>query len=330
MLIAFGLDLPVEKYVAQTGTAGRRARRVASSTISVARDAIGRFGSDRCTMMSASIGFYSALSVAPTLLIVLAVAGWVFGEDVARGRLFAQIHDIMGNEAAGAMQAIVEHAHLASGGGLAGMMSAVLLVVGASATFSSLSTALDVVFAAEPKKGAAGLALLVRARLVSFELVWGICFLLVVLLVLNAAVNSVGQMMFGHSKLLIVAAVVQTVFRLVVLCAAFTALLRWLPNVPVQFRHAGAGAAVSAVLFTLGHSLFGLYLVHAGTVNLFRAAGSLAVLMIWLYFSAAVFLLGAEVAAALKRSQESTVAAKPDESQVMKQLPAPQKFQELD
>jgi membrane protein len=328
-LIAFGLELTVEKYVAQTGTAGRHARRGASSTISVARDAIGRFRSDRCTMMSASIGFYSALSVAPTLLIVLAVAGWVFGNDLARGQLFAQIHDIMGNEAAGAMQAIVGHAHLAGGGGFAGVMSALLLVVGASATFSSLSTALDVVFAAQPKKGVAGLALLVRARLVSFELVWGICFLLVVLLVLNAAVNSAGQVMFGHSKLLIVAAIVQTVFRLVVLCAAFTALLRWLPNVPVQFRHAGAGAAVSAVLFTLGHSLFGLYLVHAGTVNLFRAAGSLAVLMIWLYFSAAVFLLGAEVAAALKRSQESTVAAEPDESQVMKRSPAPQIFQDL-
>jgi len=303
MLIAFGSELTVEKYVVQTGTAGRCARRIAHSTISAANDAIGRFRSDRCTMMSASIGFFSALSVAPTLLIVLAVAGWLFGENVARGRLFAQIHDIMGNEAAGAMREIVEHAHHSSGGGLAAATSAVLLVIGASATFSSLSTALDVVFAAEPKRGAAGLALFVRARLVSFELVWGIGFLLVVSLTLDAAINFVGHTMFGDSKLLIVAAVVQTMLRLAVLGAAFTALLRWLPNAPVQFRHAVVGAAVSAVLFTLGHSLFGLYLVHASTVNLLRTTGSLAVLMIWLYFSAAVFLFGAEVAAALRRAQ---------------------------
>ena len=303
MLIAFGSELTVEKYVVQTGTAGRCARRIAHSTISAANDAIGRFRSDRCTMMSASIGFFSALSVAPTLLIVLAVAGWLFGENVARGRLFAQIHDIMGNEAAGAMREIVEHAHHSSGGGLAAATSAVLLVIGASATFSSLNTALDVVFAAEPKKGAAGLALFVRARLVSFELVWGIGFLLVVSLTLDAAINFVGHMMFGDSKLLIVAAFVQAMLRLAVLGAAFTALLRWLPNAPVQFRHAVVGAAVSAVLFTLGHSLFGLYLVHASTVNLLRTTGSLAVLMIWLYFSAAVFLFGAEVAAALRRAQ---------------------------
>jgi membrane protein len=212
-----------------------RAMRVAHSIISLAKDATAQFGSDRCSMMTARIGFYSAFSVAPTLLIVLAVAGRFFGEGAARDRLFAQIHAIMGNEAAGAIKAIVEHAHRASGGGMAAMLSAVLLVVGASATFSSLSAALDVVFHAETKRGVRGLALLVRARLVSFGLMWGVSFLLLVSLALDASINFAGQLMFGNSRLLAVAAVAQTLFRLLVLGAAFTALLRWLPNAPVQF-----------------------------------------------------------------------------------------------
>lgn len=317
--------------MAQTGTATvNRDMRGAHDILSVVKGATTQFGSDRCAMMAASIGFYSAFSVAPTLLIVLAVAGRFFGEGAARDRLFAQIHAIMGNEAAGAIKAIVEHAHRASGGGMAAALSTVLLVVGASATFSSLSAALDVVFRMKPKKGVAGLALLVRARVVSFGLLWGVCFLLLVSLALDAAVNYAGHLVFGDSRLLVVAALAQTLFRLLVLGAAFTALLRWLPDVPVPFRHAACGAAVSAMLFTLGRSLFGLYLAHAGTVNLFRMAGSLAVLMMWLYFSAAVFLFGAEIAAMLaRRAQRPTATTPADESHAASQSLAPRRAGEL-
>src|ERR1044072_891006 len=106
----------------------------------VALTALKRFSSDRCTTLAASIGFYSAFSLAPTLLIVLTVAGWFFGESAASGRLFAQVRDVMGKDAAMAMQTIVEHAHRASGGGLAALVSTGPLIVGRSGTFSSLDT----------------------------------------------------------------------------------------------------------------------------------------------------------------------------------------------
>jgi membrane protein len=138
--------------------------------IQVARGAVTGFLSDRCTTLGASIVFYSAFSLAPTLLIVLAVVGWFFGKDAAQGRLFAQIKDITGPEAAGAMQAMVEHAHRSSGSGIAAAVSVVLLLIGASATFSSLNTALDIVFKVEAPKGVSGFALLLRARLVSLAL----------------------------------------------------------------------------------------------------------------------------------------------------------------
>lgn len=117
--------------------------------------------------MAASIGFYSAFSLTPTLLIVLAVAGWFFGEDAAKGRLLDQVKGILGNDAASAMQSLVERAHRASGGGVAAGLSIALLAIGASATFSSLDTAQNLVFRAESPKGIAGLALLLRTRLVS-------------------------------------------------------------------------------------------------------------------------------------------------------------------
>ncbi|WP_454828715.1 YihY/virulence factor BrkB family protein [Paraburkholderia xenovorans] len=287
------------------------ARRRSGSIFHIAVEAVSRFASDRCTTLAASISFYAAFSLAPTLLIVLTVTGWFFGEAAARGKLFAQVHDILGNDAAGAMQAVVESAHRASGGGLAALLSIVLLVIGASATFSSLNTALDVVFAAKPKAGLAGLALLVRARLISFGLVLGVGFLLVVSLVLDTAITFVGQRLFGESPLVIAAQIAQTVFGIVVLSAAFTAMLRWLPDTHVPFRHAMTGAIVSAVLFSVGRRIFGLYLAHAGTANSFGAAGSLAVLMMWLYFSAAVFLLGAEVASAMDGERQTPDGKKP-------------------
>jgi membrane protein len=250
-------------------------------------------------MMAASIGFYSAFSLAPTLLIVLAVAGWFFGEDAAKGQLFDHVKGILGNDAAGAMQAIVEHAHRANGSGIAAVTSIVLLAVGASATFSSLNTALDVVFDAESSKGFAGLALLLRARLISFGLVMGLGFLLVVSLVLDTAIQFAGHALFGDSTLVILAAVAQSVFALVILTIGLSALIKWLPDVNVRFRHALWGGLTAAILFTVGRHLFSFYLVHAGTANSFGAAGSLAILMMWLYFSAIVFLFGSEIAASL-------------------------------
>jgi membrane protein len=278
----------------------KEATRDGWGVIHIARGAVRGFLSDHCTTLGASIAFYSAFSLAPTLLIVLAMVGWFFGKDTAQGRLFERIKDITGPEAAGAMQTMVEHAHYASGNTVAAALSVVLLLVGASATFSSLNTALNLVFKVEPPKGVSGIELLLRARLVSVSLVMGFGFLLVVSLMLDTAIQAVGQAILGTITMKIVAVVAQTVFGLMVMTAGFGAFIKWLPDVDVGFRNALVGGAVAAVLFLVGRRLFGLYLSHAATAGSFGAAGSLAVLMMWLYFSAAVFLLGAEVTAILE------------------------------
>nr|WP_236572575.1 YihY/virulence factor BrkB family protein [Burkholderia sp. 8Y] len=262
-----------------------------------------RFSADRSAPMAASIAFYSAFSLAPTLVMVIAVAGLVFGEEAARGQIFHQVSGMLGKDAAASVQTIVEHAHRSGGGGIAAIISFVLLAVGASATFSSLNTALSVVWPAEDK-AKSGVATLVKVRLISFGLVMGVAFLLIVSLVLDTAVQAAGKFVFGESPLVVIGDIAQFLVGLVILACAFAALMKYLPDGHVAWRDAFVGGAIAAVLFSVGKKLFALYLTHAGTANAFGAAGSLAVLMMWLYFAAAVLLLGAEAAAARVEARE--------------------------
>lgn len=274
-------------------TLGRELRKDGSLAVK----AIKKFSADQCTTLSASIAFYSAFSLAPMLLMVIAVISWFLGAEAARGQLYGRIHGFLGDDAAAAIQSIVEHAHQNGGGGFAAIMSVVLLIIGASATFSSLNTALDVVFPTPPKQKASSIAVMVRVRLISFGLVLGVAFLLIVSLVLDTVVSFIGNMVWGNSPFVVIGDIVQLLLSLVVLGCAFAALLKLLPDAHVQWRHAFLGGGVAALLFSGGKKLFAMYLAHAGTASAFGAAGSLAVLLMWLYFSSAVLLVGAEFAA---------------------------------
>lgn len=274
--------------------ATRLARRQANWALA----AFQRFSSDRCTTMAASIAFYSAFSLAPMLVMVIAVAGWFYGDDAARGQVFEQARQLIGDDAAASVQTIVQNAHRSGQrGGLATLISFAALAVGASATFASLNTALSVIWPAAERRWSNVLGL-VRVRLVSFGLVLGVAFLLIVSLVLDTAITFVGMWLWGDSPYIAITNVVQFFAGIAVLAAAFATLMKFLPDARVAWRDATIGGSVSAILFSGGKKLFALYLAHAGTASAFGAAGSFAVLLMWLYFSAAVLLLGAEFAAA--------------------------------
>jgi membrane protein len=265
----------------------------------IGRRAASEFLGDRCATLGASVAFYSAFSLAPTLLLVVSVAGWFFGKDVAQGRLLEQVHSLIGGEAASAMRGMIENVHHSSGSGIATALSIAIVLIGASATFSSLHTALDIVFDVKPDKPMQSVEWFVRARLVSFAFVLGFGFLLVVSLIVDTALQFAGSFLFGQTVWLVLATAVQILLSLAVLTIGFGFLIKWLPDTHVPRPAAIAGAFVSAVLFSIGRHLFGLYLSHAGTSSVFGTAGSLAVLMMWLYFSALVFLFGAEITAAI-------------------------------
>jgi membrane protein len=266
--------------------------------------AFKQFSEDRCAAMAASIAFYAAFSLAPTLVMVIAVAGWFFGAEAARGELFDHIHGLLGDQAAAGVQTIVENAHHSgSAGGVAAIISLATLVIGASATFSSLNSALNIVWPYTGPRSSSVIAL-VRVRLISFGLVLGVAFLLIVSLVLDTVITFIGKWLWGDSPYVVIGNLMQLGVGLLVLAFAFAGLLKFLPDARVRWRDALVGGIVAAVLFSAGKKLFALYLAHAGMATSFGAAGSLAVLLMWLYFSAAVLLLGAEFSAARGRMHD--------------------------
>jgi membrane protein len=176
------------------------------------------------------------------------------------------------------------------------------VLVGASATFSTLHTALNVIWPAPVAGTRESILAILRVRAISFAFVLGAALLIVALLVLDALVVIVGQWALGTSgPSFLIAALAQRAISLLMMMLAFAVLLKFLPSTRMQWRDAALGALTAALLFECGKRLFAFYLQHAGMANTFGAAGSLAIILMWLYYSAAVFLLGAEVSAMAAR-----------------------------
>ena len=270
------------------------------------RDAAYGWIDDRCPTMAASVAFYTAFSLAPTLIIVIAVAGAFFGEEAVRGQLFAQIKGIVGPEGAAAIQAMVANAWSARGTALIPIVSVAVTAIGATATFAELNSALNTIWRYQGPPDQPVWRGLVRVRLISFALVVGVAFLLIVLLVVDAALAFVGEYLFTDGS--VTAVLLDWARRLVSLAllgSAFAILLKVLPSARVKWRDIALGAITASILFAGGKRLFGLYLSTAGTANTFGAAGALAVVLMWLFYSAAVFLFGAELTAIWARRREA-------------------------
>ena len=252
-----------------------------------------RWIDQRCARMAAAVAFFSTFSLAPTLVIVVAIGGAFFGPEAVRGQLVDELRGLLGEDGARAVQGIVESAWLADAGGAKTLLSVATLLVGASATFAELSDDVAQLWGTPPRPGASAVGAFLRVRLLSLGLVIGVGFLLVVSLVLDTIVKALQAAMWppdGAARLLM--ATVNQASSLLLLGATFALLMRWMPSTRVRWREVALGAAVAAALFVLGKSLFGLYLARAGTADAFGAAGSLAVLLMWLFYSAAVFLYG--------------------------------------
>ncbi len=265
----------------------------------------GQWIADNCATMAAAVAFYASFSLAPTLVIVIAVAGFFFGAEAVQGRLLKEIAGLTGEDGAKVIQTMVANAWKAGNGAWTTTISTAAIIVGASATFSQLHDAVNLIWRrpdaiAPPATSTLwrGAHQMLKVRLMSFGLVLGIGFLMLVLLVLDAAMTVAIEWLWGIDSLLFAA---QQATTLLILCAIFALLLRLLPDQRPRWRDVLAGALVSALLFSAGKHLFGLYLARAGTADAFGAAGSLAVVLMWLFYSAAVFLFGAEFAAAWTR-----------------------------
>ena len=258
------------------------------------KTAVSSWLDDYAPSMGAALSYYTVFSLAPLLLIVVSVAGLVFGQDAVRGELFAQLQGLMGADAAKAVQDLLVSVNKPAQGILGTIVGIALLVFGATTVFGELQDALDRIWRA-PARAKGGLWSLLRARLLSFGMILGLAFLLMVSLVLGAAISALGKWWgpaFGGWETLLQIVNLLVGFGLTTL--VFAMIYKMMPRVKVQWHDVWLGALVTSLLFTIGKFLIGLYIGKSGVASGFGAAGSLIVVFIWVYYSAQIFLLGAE------------------------------------
>jgi membrane protein len=266
----------------------------AKNTWLLTRAAASSWVDDYAQSMGAALAYYTMLSIAPFLLIVIALAGMIFGVDAARGEIAAQLQGLMGREGAEAVQKLLESASKPAESMTAAVAGLVLLLVGATSVFAELQDALDRIWRA-PKRARRGIWSLLRTRLLSFGTIAGISFLMMVSLVVSAGLAAIGKLWgprFSDWQSLV--GVANVVFSYVLTTMVFAMIYKVMPRVKVAWRDVLIGATVTALLFTIGKSLIGLYIGRSGLTSGFGAAGSLVMAMVWVYYSAQIFLLGAE------------------------------------
>jgi membrane protein len=249
---------------------------------------------DYAPSMGAALAYYTLFSIAPLLLIVISTAGLVFGEQAVRGEIFDQLRGLMGDEGAKAVQSLLESVSQPEEGAAGTIIGTVLLLVGATTVFGELQDAFDRIWRA-PAKGEAGWWKVLRGRLLSFGMILGIGFLLIVSLVFSAALAALGKWWGTYFPgLEVLATAVNFVVSFALMTAMFAMLYKFMPRVKIAWKDVWAGAVVTALLFAIGKLLIGLYIGKSAISSGYGAAGSLVVVLVWVYYSAQIFLLGAE------------------------------------
>jgi membrane protein len=250
---------------------------------------------DYAQSMGAALAFYTMFSIAPLLLIVISVAGAVFGEEAARGEIFYQLEGMLGAHGASAVQGLLESAAQRTGSTLATAFGSALLFIGATSVFAELQDALNRIWRAPQRVRQSGLWGLVRARLLSFGMILGIGFLLIVSLAFSAGLSAVGRWWDPLSRgWLSVANTVELGLSVVLLTVVFAMIYKIMPRARIDWRDVWVGAAVTSLLFIAGKLLIGIYIGRSGISTAFGAAASLVVVLLWVYYSAQIFLFGAE------------------------------------
>ena len=253
------------------------------------------FSDDRGSSMGAAIAYYTMFSIAPLLFIVIMVAGLVFGEEAARGEIFSQLAGLMGRQGASAVQTMVESVREPAKGILGTIVGVAALLLGATTVFAELQSALDQIWRAPARAKLSGMWKLLRTRLLSFGLILGIGFLLIVSLVASAALAALGKWwgpMLGGWEVL--AQLLNFALSFALFTLAFALIYKLMPRVKIEWHDVWIGALVTAALFTIGKFLIGLYIGKSAIASGFGAAGSVVVVVVWVYYSAQIFLFGAE------------------------------------
>ena len=262
-------------------------------TLSLVKESVMSFIADDALSKGASIAFYTVTSIAPVLVIVIAIAGLAFGHDAAQGAITAQLSGLMGRQSAELLQTAIDSASGKSSGIIATALGLLALLVTASGVFGEMQSALNTIWKAQPRGGT--VTRLLKARAASAGLVAALGFLLLVSLVISAVLTALGAYIntylpFGQ----LILSVLNFMISFLLISVLFAAIYKILPDTRLEWRDVVVGAVATAFLFEIGKSLIGLYIGSSAVVSSYGAAGGLIVLLLWFYYSAQIFLLGAE------------------------------------
>jgi membrane protein len=267
-----------------------------SETVSLAKEAATEWVNDNAPTLGAALAYYTAFSLAPLLVISIGIAGMVLGQEAAQGEIFQQLRTLVGDESSKAMQELVKSAASDQSHSLwATIVGGATLLFGASTVFGQLQTSLNAIWGVQPKPGR-GIKGIIYDRVLTFSFILVVGFLLLVSLVLTAVVAGVGKWMGGFlpaGELFIQA--VNFGLSLAVITVLFAMIFKFLPDAKIAWRDVWVGAFITALLFVLGKSGLGIYLGKSSVGSSFGAAGSLVVLLVWVYYSAQILFFGAEV-----------------------------------
>lgn len=259
------------------------------------KDTVSAWQADKAPLWAAALAYYTAFSLAPLLIIAIAIAGAVFGQDAAQGEIVGQIQGLVGRQGAEAIQTMLQNAHKpGSGGTVATIVGIASLLFGASGIFGQLQDALNTIWGVKPKPGM-GIKFFIQARFLSFAMVLVIGFLLLVSLLLSAGLAAFATFA-GHlfPGLTILGQILNFVVSLIVVAVLFALIYKVLPDVKVPWKYLWVGGIVTALLFNIGKSIIGLYLGSSSVSSTYAAAASLGVILLWVYYAALILLFGAE------------------------------------
>jgi membrane protein len=272
------------------------------SIVPLAKDTINEWLDDRAMTLAASLAFYTILSLAPLLILAVTVAGMFFGEAAARGEITQQLQNVMGPDAGSAIESILAHTKEPHANLIGTLVALVVLFFGASGVFTELQQSLNQIWQVKPKPDA-GIKGIIRARAFSFAMVLAVAFLLLVSFLLSAAINIVGHVVdSGLPGGVALWAGVNAVLSFAIITLLFALIYKVVPDAKIRWRDVWYGAAFTALLFVIGKALISLYLGQAGVGSPYGAAGSLVVLVVWVYYSAQILFLGAEFTQVYARS----------------------------
>jgi membrane protein len=265
------------------------------------------FVDDNAPRLAAALAYYALLSLAPLIVLALAIAGLLLDEEAARGGIARELGSVVGTAGAQAVESIVKNARAPAAGIVSTVFGIIVLLFGASGVFGELESALDAIWEVAPRPGR-GLGGLIRDRLFSFAMVMGVAFLLLVSLIVSAGLAAMGRLLSGALPGgEVVWQVVNFAISLGVVTGLFALMFKTVPHAKIAWRDVWIGAFATALLFTFGKLLIGLYLGKTSFSSAYGAAGSLVLLVIWVYYSASILLLGAEFTQAYASSFGSRI-----------------------